>query len=256
MGRSDKNQSNILGMFSGNPKQIIKLSMNIVIVAAVSLVFIRFIGIPAFSGIFQTLSPWNEQKKAISEYTDVRDTYSSIIGSEVGVIPQNGIVKWFSTREKEVIIYIPKIINYSPLFDDDSRRNELKGAFLESINEEMAKKSSETVRILYDGLEVATYKNGVKITDYLDLKSAEKKQIDSFVKEQVDKNDNIKFNKWTTTNNYSFDNKDKNVLVIKGKFNVKKFLVFKDVYLLDAKLVYKNHRWAIYQNNWKVTKVK
>ena len=79
-----------------------------------------YIGIPSLGSLFSSLSPWNQQRQEISAKNNVRDAYSSIIGSNVGVISQNGFISWFSSQEaKEIDISIPKLINYSPLFDDD-----------------------------------------------------------------------------------------------------------------------------------------
>ena len=133
------------------------------------LVFaVVYIGIPSLGSLFNSLSPWSQQKQEISAKNNVRDAYSSIIGSNVGVISQNGFISWFSSKEaKEIDISIPKLINYSPLFDDDSNRSKLKTAFENSINNDIISQSAGTYKIIYDGDLVGGWKNGKKISVFL-----------------------------------------------------------------------------------------
>lgn len=122
-----------------------------------------YIGIPSLGSIFNSLSPWNQQKQEISAKNNVRDAYSSIIGSNVGLISQNGFISWFSSQEaKEIDISIPKLINYSPLFDDDSNRSQLKTAFENSINNDIISQSTTNYKIFYDGSTLGEWENGKK----------------------------------------------------------------------------------------------
>lgn len=239
----------ILKLLKLDIKSFLYVIINLIILVLVSV----FVLGPIFSWFFQRLSPWYEQKKAISEYIDVRDAYSAINGSDIGITPQNGLMQWFSTREKEITIYIPKLINYSPIFDDESQRNELKNAFTESLNLEMAQKASETVTILYDGDNVVRYSDGDKET-YLDLDQSSKNEITNMIKEKLYTENNLKFKKWLSTNKFTFDPYKKNMVVIDTVFSVKKNLIFSEDYRLKAKLIKKDLKWTVYKNNWKVEK--
>ena len=51
-----------------------------------------YIGIPSLGTLFNSLSPWNQQKEEISAKNNIRDAYSSIMGSNVGIISQNAFI--------------------------------------------------------------------------------------------------------------------------------------------------------------------
>lgn len=251
---SRQNSEKIVGILSMGPRKFASMLFNIALILLISIPFIYFIGIPGFSAIFQSLSPWNEQKKVLSEYTDVRDAYSAIIGSEVGVVPQNGIIKWFSVKDKEIIINIPKLINYSPLFDDESRRNELKNAFVMSLDEDQVKNVIDQIKIFYDGAHIVTITRGEITKKYQDLSEFNKKQLNEFIKNELNKY-NIKFKKWETNNKFTFDPVQKDVVVVDEVFLVRKHIFFSERYKLKAKLKMNDLNWIVYKNNWKVEKI-
>ena len=130
MERKNRSQTKSKNLISRLISQFAELGINQIKTAIINfislfifvivLVFaVIYIGIPSLGSLFNSLSPWNQQKQEISAKNNVRDAYSSIIGSNVGVISQNGFISWFSSKEaKEIDISIPKLINYSPLFDD------------------------------------------------------------------------------------------------------------------------------------------
>ncbi len=188
------------------------------------LVFaVIYIGIPSLGSLFNSLSPWNQQKQEISAKNNVRDAYSSIIGSNVGIISQNAFISWFSSKEaKEVDISIPKLINYSPLFDDDSNRSQLKTAFENSINNDTISQSTSTYKIFYDGSTLSEWKNGKKISSYSDLSKVQKKEILADLQKKIWNTSNIKFNEWEKfrdQDNVKFDFKpSSNRVKIIGKF--------------------------------------
>ncbi|EHG14494.1 hypothetical protein DXB55_02375 [Streptococcus anginosus] len=188
------------------------------------LVFaVIYIGIPSLGSLFNSLSPWNQQKQEISAKNNVRDAYSSIIGSNVGIISQNAFISWFSSKEaKEIDISIPKLINYSPLFDDDSNRSQLKTAFENSINNDTISQSTSTYRIFYDGSTLSEWKNGKKISSYRDLSKVQKKKILADLQKKIWNKSNVKFNEWEkigNQDNVDFDFKpSSNRVKIIGKF--------------------------------------
>ena len=188
------------------------------------LVFaVVYIGIPSLGSLFNSLSPWSEQKQEISAKNNERDAYSSIIGSNVGVISQNGFISWFSSKEaKEIDISIPKLINYSPLFDDDSNRSKLKTAFENSINNDIISQSAGTYKIIYDGDLVGGWKNGKKISSYRDLSEVQKKDIQLDLQKKIWNKSNVKFKEWEKIGNQDnvvFDFKpSSNRVKIIGKF--------------------------------------
>lgn len=188
------------------------------------LVFaVIYIGIPSLGSLFNSLSPWNQQKQEISAKNNVRDAYSSIIGSNVGVISQNGFISWFSSKEaKEIDISIPKLINYSPLFDDESNRSQLKIAFESSINNDIMSQSTSNYKILYDGSTLSEWENGKIISSSKDLSKLQKKEILADLQKKIWNKSNIKFNEWEKfrdQDNVEFDFKpSSNRVKIIGKF--------------------------------------
>lgn len=56
---SRQNSGKIVEILSMGPRKFASMLFNIVLILLISY----FIGIPGFSAIFQSLSPWNEQKK-------------------------------------------------------------------------------------------------------------------------------------------------------------------------------------------------
>ena len=188
------------------------------------LVFaVIYIGIPSLGSLFNSLSPWNQQKQEISAKNNVRDAYSSIIGSNVGVISQNGFISWFSSKEaKEIDISIPKLINYSPLFDDESNRSQLKIAFESSINNDIMSQSTSNYKILSDGSTLSEWENGKIISSSKDLSKLQKKEILADLQKKIWNKSNIKFNEWEKfrdQDNVEFDFKpSSNRVKIIGKF--------------------------------------
>ena len=153
----------------------------------------------------------------------MRDAYSSIIGSNVGVISQNGFISWFSSKEaKEIDISIPKLINYSPLFDDESNRSQLKIAFESSINNDIMSQSTSNYKILYDGSTLSEWENGKKISSSKDLSKLQKKEILADLQKKIWNKLNVKFNEWEKIrdqDNVEFDFKpSSNRVKIIGKF--------------------------------------
>lgn len=208
MERKNRNQTNSKNVIAKTISQFAELGINQIKTAIINfislfifvivLIFaVIYIGIPSLGSLFNSLSPWNQQKQEISAKNNVRDAYSSIIGSNVGIISQNAFISWFSSKEaKEVDISIPKLINYSPLFDDDSNRSQLKTAFENSINNDTISQSTSTYKIFYDGSTLSEWKNGKKISSYRDLSKVQKKDIQIDLQKRILNQYNIKLDKW------------------------------------------------------------
>lgn len=234
MERKNRNQTNSKNVIAKTISQFAELGINQIKTAIINfislfifvivLIFaVIYIGIPSLGSLFNSLSPWNQQKQEISAKNNVRDAYSSIIGSNVGIISQNAFISWFSSKEaKEVDISIPKLINYSPLFDDDSNRSQLKTAFENSINNDTISQSTSTYKIFYDGSTLSEWKNGKKISSYRDLSKVQKKDIQIDLQKKIWNKSNVKFKEWEKIGNQDnvvFDFKpSSNRVKIIGKF--------------------------------------
>lgn len=234
MERKNRNQTNSKNAIAKTISQFAELGINQIKTAIINfislfifvivLIFaVIYIGIPSLGSLFNSLSPWNQQKQEISAKNNVRDAYSSIIGSNVGIISQNAFISWFSSKEaKEVDISIPKLINYSPLFDDDSNRSQLKTAFENSINNDTISQSTSTYKIFYDGSTLSEWKNGKKISSYRDLSKVQKKDIQIDLQKKIWNKSNVKFKEWEKIGNQDnvvFDFKpSSNRVKIIGKF--------------------------------------
>lgn len=234
MERKNRNQTNSKNVIAKIISQFAELGINQIKTAitnfislfifVIVLIFaVIYIGIPSLGSLFNSLSPWNHQKQEISAKNNVRDAYSSIIGSNVGVISQNSFISWFSSEEaKEIDISIPKLINYSPLFDDESNRSQLKIAFESSINNDIMSQSTSNYKILYDGSTLSEWENGKKISSSKDLTKLQKKEILADLQKKIWNKSNVKFNEWEKIrdqDNVEFDFKpSSNRVKIIGKF--------------------------------------
>ncbi|SKA03784.1 hypothetical protein SAMN02745116_02211 [Pilibacter termitis] len=247
-------------------KMLMQTVLNYVVLIAIlaGLAFgVIALGIPAFKSLFQATSPWAEQRQEIAKKNNVRDAYSAIAGSDVGVISQNGILKWFNSKEaKEIDISLPKLINYSPLFDDDSDRSGIKQVFEDSINEEM-NKSTDVYKIYYDGSLLATYANGVKknSSNDLNLTTDVKAEIKDDLVKKIGMKKKLTFKNWSKRGGqelveFNLDEKKKEVNII-GEIDVEgKVFFLSDRYNLSV--TYKNTggKWEIVENTLKVEKSK
>lgn len=218
-------------------------------------------GIPLFGALFQRASPWSQQRQEIASKNNIRDAYSAIIGSDVGLVSQNGFIKWFSSKEaKQVDIFIPKLINYSGLFDDDSRREELKDTFEESINSDLMKESTVYYQIFYDGSTLGKWKNGEKVDSYKDLKNADKNAIMKDLRLKLRTDKEIEFMSWQKKNNLESVNfefePNSNTVEIKGVFESDGMLWSSPEYKISAKYQYNTGSWQLENSSLKVDKVK
>lgn len=222
--------------------------------------FITFIGMPLLSFTIQKMSPWANQKAAISKQNNVRDAYSAIIGSRVGVTPKNGIAQWFSSKEaSEIDIAIPKIINYSPLFDDTSHTDILKLGFLNSINEDVSKESTDIVMITYNGATIGKIVDGKLEKDFTEMNSIDIQKIDQAITKVLINEKNIKFKDWQkidTKNNveYKFNDK-KNKIKITGRFESDGKLFFTPAYKIIIELKLVDNNWEFIPGTLEVEKL-
>ncbi len=221
---------------------------------------LAYIGIPLISTIIQKTSPWAEQREAISNKNNIRDAYSAIIGSNVGVIPNNDFKKWFSSVEaKEIDISIPKIINYSPLFNDDSKTELLKKGFIDSINTDIIEQSVDSVKIIYDGSTIGEWKKGSLIKDYTEANDIDSKRIDQEITKVLKIEKNIKFKKWKKTNSqdevtYTY-NDEKTTVKIKGNIETDGVLFFTTDYKIAMELKLTDNGWELVQGTLEVKKI-
>lgn len=240
------------------------ISYIILVLAVIILGFgIYFVGIPGFGQLFQSLSPWNQQQQDISNKNNVRDAYSAIVGSDVGLVSQNGIIKWFSSKEaKEIDISIPKLINYSPIFNDDSYRNELKEAFKDSINDDVMGQSSTTYKVFYDGKTLISVKDGEEVSSYRNLEEKDRKKIQKKLEKELYNEKDIKFKEWqklVKQKNVDYDFEPKsNIVNVKGVFISDGKLWFTTQYKISVQYKYDNTNddWEIVQKTLKVVKKK
>lgn len=226
----------------------------------VACVFIIFIGKPLLSFTIQKMSPWADQKAAISKQNNVRDAYSAIIGSRVGVIPKNGITQWFSSKEaSEIDIAIPKIINYSPLFDDTSHTDILKLGFLNSINEDVSKKSTDVVMITYNGATIGEIIDGKLEKDFTDMNNIDAQKIDQAITKVLINEKNIKFKEWQkigTKNNVEYKIDDtKNKIKITGRFESDGTLFLTPAYKISIELKLVDNNWEFIPDTLEVEKL-
>lgn len=235
---------------------------SLVVLAILSIALAYHFGSSIVAGVINSSSPWNQQRDDIRMKNNIRDAYSSIIGSDVGIISQNGFVKWFSSKEaKEIDISIPKLVNYSPLFDDDSNRNQLKTAFENSINHDTITQSTSVYKIFYDGSKLGEWENGKKVSSFRDLSKAQKKDILEDLQKRIWNTKNIKFKEWEKIGNQ--DNVDfefkpsSNKVTIRGKFrNEGTMGLFKKTYRLIVEYDFNNEKWSIINKSLKVEEAK
>lgn len=244
----------------GNAKRTLKDALIIICTVLVLGFIVLKIGIPGFSSLFQATSPWSQQQKDITNKNNVRDTYSAIIGSEVGLVSQNGIINWFSSKEaKEIDISIPKLINYSPLFEDESERNVLKESFEKSINEDVLSQSASIYQISYDGNLLGKWKNGKKISSYQDLKEIDKNNIEEDLAIRINNEENLQFSGWSKVNkieNVDWDFKNEsNIVHISGRFEAGKIPFIKKEYKVDVAYKITADKWTMEKNSLKVEEV-
>lgn len=251
----------IIAMPSKMLGEILRNCIMLIIVGGLIILMVCRIGIPFFGTLFQNLSPWSEQRQDIINKNNVRDAYSAIIGSDVGVVSQNGIIKFFSSKEaKEIDISIPKLINYSPLFDDDSRREELKDAFENSINKDMISQSTKYCQILYDGSTIAKWKNGKKVSDYKNLGESDKKEIVSDLHKKLRMEKDIEFKEWQNKNGiesveYEFIS-NTNTVKIKGICECDGILWFTPEYKISVQYKYSQNEWKMIKGSLKAKEIK
>lgn len=273
MERKNRNQATSNNSIIKLVSQFSILGINQIKIAITNFLFLLFfiialfftviyIGIPSLGSLFSSLSPWNQQRQEISAKNNVRDAYSSIIGSNVGVISQNGFISWFSSQEaKEIDISIPKLINYSPLFDDDSNRSQLKTAFENSINNDIITQSTINYKIFYDGSTLGEWENGKKISSFRDLSKAQKKEILEDLQKRIWNKSNVKFKNWEKVgnlDNVDFDFKpSSNSVKIIGRFlDDGTWGMFPKTYRLSAEYDFSNEKWKIVDKSLKVEQIK
>ncbi|MCR8967545.1 hypothetical protein [Streptococcus zalophi] len=221
---------------------------------------VNFIAIPTISGLFEITSPWSQQRKEISEMNSVRDIYSTIIGSESTIIHNNGLVQWFSSKEaKEIIISIPKLINYSPIFNDDTYRNDLKDTFINSINKDTMRKSTDNYLILYDGATITEFKKGKEST-YKDLSENDRESIEKdLIKYLHNRQKPLNFDSWEKIPKTKEDNVDftydynSNIVKVTGKFIVKDKIIFTKKYSITVKYEKNDGKWQLNKESVRLT---
>lgn len=200
--------------------------------SAVLSFFVKFITIAAIYGItivlavkyvaplaswgIENFSPLAQQRKQIEQKNNVRDAFSTISNTNVGVISNSSITQFFTNKEaKEIDISIPKLINNSPIFDDDSHNTEIRDAFAHSINWEYLGQSTKQFTVSYNGSLLAKKdKNGT--TFYTKLTEPNTKEILSDVKKQLKNHSEPDFVEWEKIddeNNYDIDKNKKSVTV-------------------------------------------
>ena len=101
--QEDKSVSQVMTKVGGTSLKTLGIyvrNYSILFIIAVVLVIVAwFGGRRLFGAMFQATSPFAQERKDIAQKNNIRDAYSSIIGSDVGVISQNGIIKWFNSKE-------------------------------------------------------------------------------------------------------------------------------------------------------------
>lgn len=224
------------------------------------VITILSIAIPFFNQLIEKASPWYEQRVAISEKNNTNDIYSAISGSEVDKIPYTNIEQWFSSQEAETIeVTIPKLINTSPLFQDDLYRDILKDTFIASINTKNLKESTKYYKISYDGAEIATFTNGTKTSTYyeedLDQLIALLADSPELLAEKTadDKDKAVSFAKFDEfIYEYSPDGLAMNLI---GTFKSGGLLggLGSKTYHLDAIFYYYDNRWVLDEESLEVT---
>ena len=256
--QEDKSVSQVMTKVGGTSLKTLGIyvrNYSILFIIAVVLVIVAwFGGRRLFGAMFQATSPFAQERKDIAQKNNIRDAYSSIIGSDVGVISQNGIIKWFNSKEaKEIDISIPKLINYSPLFDDDTYRNELKDAFSESLNLDALKQSTKNYKVFYDGATIRNNDN-----NWYDVTETNKKAIVKDLERQVLNLKKIEFKKWSQvgkSDNVDFTTKGKDTVKVDGYFKMGYLMLAKN-YHLTAEYKYQGNDYQLVVNTLKVEKVK
>lgn len=223
----------------------------------------QFLIIPGIAHLFEISSPWAGQRSEIAAKNNIRDAYSAIIGSDVGLISNNGFVKWFTSREaKEMDISIPKLINYSPLFNDDSQREQLKATFKDSINNDIAQQSVANYKIFYDGHTIIEVENGEKIKSFKDLSKGDKEVIQIDLEKRIYNATQVKFSAWEPLEkqqnvDFTFE-PSSNTVSINGYFlTPKDFFFFNEKkFHVTAQYKYEYAEWHIVPDSLKVEEVK
>lgn len=208
--------------------------------SAVLSCFVKFIIIAAIYGItivlavkyvaplaswgIENLSPLAQQRKQIEQKNNVRDAFSTISNTSVGVISNSSFTQFFTSKEaKEIDISIPKLINNSPIFDDDSHNTEIRDAFSNSINTTYLKQSTNKYTVSYNG-SILVEGDKSWTTTYNNITEPDTKKIIFDVKKQLKNQSKPTFVEWEKIdkeNNYEID-KNKRTVTVSGYYESKR----------------------------------
>ncbi|GFH42072.1 hypothetical protein Hs30E_06230 [Lactococcus hodotermopsidis] len=197
----------------------------VVIIAIIILVVAGPFAIKIMGWSLQTLNPAYLQKQVIADFNNSKDAYSTIEGTKVAKVPLNGIEKLFSqspTSSDTIIISIPKVLNISPIFNDDTEKSQdlLRNAWIESVNSDKLTKEAKYYEIMYNGSVIITGDNKGNETKNGDLNAIDKKEITQQLKSEIKHQTKYEFQKWDVVGkreDVKFE-KNKNIVTVDGYF--------------------------------------
>lgn len=228
-----------------------------IIMILVLLVIVFSFGPKLISMMIQNLSPWAEQRKAIERKNNIEDSYSAIIGSKVTEIPKTDLMKFISSQSsKEVDISIPKIANYSPLFNDELETDILKTGFYNSINEEIMAQFTKTVLITYDGSTIVKLNKNKKEKQFTSEQQKLQNKVTDTIKMFLHNKKKIEFKEWETVDsveNVEYKlNSNKNTVKVVGQFKDDGTLWLSSTYTLSAELKLVGNKWEVVPDKFEV----
>lgn len=257
MGRSDKRKNQRISIIQEfyNKSKLGKKFIFISIYAVIIIILfsaLRFFAIPMITDTLVKSSPFYKQSLEIKKNNNINDAFSGISGTDIDRLPQVGIIKWFNNKEaKNIQVYVPKIINYSPLFDDEKNTKELKRAIKNSVIPPNVSKSTNDFEVYYNNSKVIDVEDGKVVFAFDEISENDMNQIKQLIKEMLFKKKNLILNDWVREDEiekFTFKNNK-----VDAEFYVGK-LIFKKKYNIHVDLSKKDNQWVI--NNSKVKEIK
>ncbi|MEG0284198.1 MAG: hypothetical protein RR601_05295 [Erysipelotrichales bacterium] len=256
-----KSGFNVIEKISKKPVKAIAKLCGLYIILFVVILSMPFVFKGYVSSLLYDLNPFSIKQKAVESANNTADAFSTVKGVQVNKIPMNGVESIFNFTSKSqdnIQINVPKLLNYSPIFDDDKNRDVLKDAWVQSINQEKLKEETNNYEILYNSNVILEYKDGVTSSyDKINKSDLAKinKQTKGVLRNELDRT----FINWCVYDgsydvNYNYNEKNKTLDINGcGIFDNESFFGFKDgedkVSLSFKK---KGNNWYYIKNSLKV----
>ena len=239
----------------------------IILVTIIMLIIFAPLAIKLMGWGLQTLNPTYLQKRAVADFNNSKDAYSTIEGTKVAKVPLNGIEKIFSFNtisNKEVIISIPKVLNTSSIFNDDTDKSRkfLKNAWISSLDTDKLSEEVKKFEFRYNGSLISSKGEKGNIIVNEDVNNLDRKVIQEKLEILIDNETTYEFQMWDVTHkkeNVYFE-ENGNTISVNGYFVAKNIIpnwvpkFGKPVYRVVAKFQSKDNKIEYIPKSLKVSK--